>query len=71
MEEKRLFFGFKTDRSDRKAHTYTISVLVKSEGAMPGVQVNSYDGALTKASGELHFIPFVLEVTFKHTKQYE
>ncbi len=54
----------------RETHTYAVPILVKGQGAVPGVQVHSYDGALTKARGELHFVSFVLEETFKqmHTE---
>ena len=40
-------------------------ILVEGQGAVPGVQVHSNDGALAEPRGELHFVPFVLEVTFK------
>lgn len=42
-----------------------MSILVEGQGAMPGVQVHAYNGALAKPRGELHFVSFVLEVTFK------
>jgi len=50
----------------KKKHTYAVAILVEGQGAMPCVQVHSYDRALAKARGELHFVPFVLEQTFKH-----
>lgn len=40
-----------------------MSVLVEGQCAPPGVQVHSDDGALAKTTGELHFVPFVLELT--------
>lgn len=42
-----------------------MAILVEGQGAVPGVQVHSNDGALAEPRGELHFVPFVLEVTFK------
>lgn len=45
--------------------TYTVPILVEGQGTMPGVQVHSYDGALAKPRGELHFVPFVLELSFE------
>lgn len=43
--------------------TYAVSILVEGQGAVPGVQVHPYDGALAEARGELHFVPFVLQMT--------
>lgn len=43
--------------------TYAVPILVEGQGAVPGVQVHSYDGALAKPRGELHFVPFVLKMT--------
>lgn len=40
-----------------------MSILVEGQGAVPGVQVHSYDGALAKLRREVHFLPFVLEMT--------
>lgn len=51
-----LFYQFPT-------RTYAVSVLVEGQGAVPGVQVHPYDGALAEARGELHFVPFVLQMT--------
>lgn len=45
--------------------TYAVPILVKGQGAMPGVEVHSNDGALSKTRGELHFVPLVLEETFE------
>lgn len=47
-----------------KTRTYAASILVEGQGAVPGVQVHSYDGALAKPGRELHFVPFVLEKSF-------
>lgn len=49
-------------------HTYAVPILVESQGAVPRVQVHSYDRALTEPRRELHFVSFVLEQTFKQTK---
>lgn len=38
-------------------------ILVESEGPVPGVQMYSYNGALTKLRGKLHFVTFVLQIT--------
>lgn len=49
-------------------HTYAVPVLVEGEGAVPGVQVHADDGALPEPRGELHFVSFVLKVTWKQIK---
>lgn len=48
--------------------TYAVAVLVEGQGAVPRVQMHADDRALTEPRGELHFVPFVLEQTFEHTK---
>lgn len=48
--------------------TYAVSVLVEGQRSSPGVQVHSDDGTLAKTSGELHFVPFVLQLTWMHKK---
>lgn len=52
----------------KKKHTYAVPILVESQGAVPRVQVHSYDWALTEPRRELHFVSFVLEQTFKQTQ---
>lgn len=43
--------------------TYTVAILVEGQGAVPGVQMYSNNGALTKLGGEPHFVTFVLQIT--------
>lgn len=48
--------------------TYAVAVLVESQGAVPHIQMYSDDRALTEPRREFHFVPFVLEQTFKTHK---
>lgn len=43
--------------------TYTVAILVEGQGPVPGVQMYSYNRALAKLRGELHFVTFVLQKT--------
>lgn len=51
-----------------QTRTYAVSVLVEGQRSPPGVQVHSDDGALAKTSRELHFVPFMLKLTYIHKK---
>lgn len=46
-----------------RSHTNAVAILVEGQGAVPGVQVHSYDGALAKLRGKVHFVPIVLKIT--------
>lgn len=63
-----FYVANKTCLDYRETRTYAVPILVEGQGTMPGVQVQSYDGALAKPRGELHLVPFVLEVTFKQIR---
>lgn len=41
--------------------TYTLAIFKESECAVPRVQMDPDDGALSKPGGEVHFVSFVMQ----------